>query len=429
MMIDKEEVKLLFDRLWPIHRSITGDGNRKTLEILSEIVPIEIHEVSSGKKLNGGWVVPKEWRVNHAYLIGPSGSKILDIKDNLLHLLNYSKEYSGKLSLEELDKHLFSRSDLPEAIPYVTSYYKERWGFCLPHNLRLSLPKGDYQVEIDTEMFDGSLTFGEFIIPGKTKKEIFFSSFFCHPMMANNELAGPIVQTLIAREIMKKGKPYYTYRFVWHPETIGSITYLNIRGKHLIKSVVAGFGFCCVGDGKKLTYKRSRRHDTLADRIAEFTMKDFSGEKEIRSFKPFDGDERQYCSPGFNLPYGCFMHTPPGEYPEYHSSLDNIDLIDFPAVINFISFILNCCENIEFNQTYCRIDPYVEPKLDKFNLWPTLGVGAAGGYEDLNYALLWFLNYADGRDLLDIAKLSGQPLGLLAKVAKICEQCGLVKCT
>ena len=158
-------------------------------------------------------------------------------------------------------------------------------------------------------------------------------------------------------------------------------------------------------------------------------MKDFTGKKEIRLFKPFDGDERQYCSPGFNLPYGCFMHTPPGEYPEYHSSLDDMKIIDFPAVLNFISFMLNCCENIEFNQTYCRKDPYVEPKLDKFNLWPTLGVGAAGGYKDLNYALLWFLNYADGRDLLDIATVSGQPLGLLAKVAKICEECGLVKRT
>jgi len=362
-------------------------------------------------------------------IFGPSGSKILDIKDNLLYLLNYSNKFSGTIPLEELDKHLFSRPDLPEAIPYVTSYYKDRWGFCLPHNLRLSLPKGDYKVEIDTEKFDGSLTFGEFVIPGKTKKEIFFSSFFCHPMMANNELAGPIIQAILAREIMKKGTPEYTYRFVWHPETIGSITYLNIRGKHLIKSVIAGYGFCCVGDGKKLTYKRSRRHNTLADRIAEFTMRDFAGKKEIRSFKPFDGDERQYCSPGFNLPYGCFMHTPPGEYPEYHSSLDDMRIIDFPAVLNFISFMLNCCENIEFNQTYLRKDPYVEPKLDKFNLWPTLGVGAAGGYEDLNYALLWFLNYADGRDLLDIATLSGQPLSLLAKVAKICEECRLVKRT
>ena len=420
-MVRKDEIKLLFDRLWPIHRSITGEGNRQTLKILSELVPLKIHEVPSGKKLSGGWVVPKEWRVNHAYLVGPDGTKILDIKDNLLHLLNYSTEYSGKVSFEELDKHLFSRPDLPDAIPYVTSYYKDRWGFCLSHNSRLSLPKGDYQVEIDTEMIDGSLSFGEFVIPGESKKEIFFSSFFCHPMMANNELAGPIVQALLAREIIKKGKPYYTYRFAWHPETIGSITYLNIRGKHLRDSVVAGYGFCCVGDGKKLTYKRSRKHSSLADRIAEVTLEEF------RPFKPFDGDERQYCSPGFNLPYGCFMHTPPGEYPEYHSSLDNIDLIDFSAVTNFITFMIDCCENIEVNKIYKRVDPLVEPKLDKFNLWPSLGVGAVGGYEALNYALLWFLNYADGRDLLDMAKVSGQPMKLLAEAARLCEKCGLVE--
>ena len=181
----------------------------------------------------------------------------------------------------------------------------------------------------------------------------------------------------------------------------------NIRGKHLIKSVIAGYGFCCVGDGKKITYKRSRRHNTLADRIAEFTMKDFTGKKEIRLFKPFDGDERQYCSPGFNLPYGCFMHTPPGEYPEYHSSLDDMKIIDFPAVLNFISFMFNCFENIEFNQTYEKI-------LMSNQNWINLTFGqrlvlVSGGYKDLNYALLWFLNYADGRDLLDIATVSGQP--------------------
>lgn len=306
-----QELESLFDRLWPILRSISGPGARQTHEVLGEIAPLKRIEVPSGTRVFD-WTIPKEWRVQEAFVLCPDGRRILDVRDNNLHLLNYSAPFRGIVSQQELDRHLFSRPNLPDAVPYVTSYYKERWGFCIADSERRNLPDGDYQVVIDADLVEGSLTLSECILPGESDEEIFFSSFTCHPSMANNELAGPLVQAVLCRELARRASRRYTYRFVWHPETIGSIAYLHLRGDTLKRRMAAGFGFCCVGDGRRLTFKESRCGTTLADKVAEFCLKRYASKQTfIKPFEPFDGDERQYCSPGFDLPYGCFMHTPP----------------------------------------------------------------------------------------------------------------------
>ncbi len=414
------EIQKYIYRLWPIMRSITGDGVRESLGIISEIVDMEIVEVPTGTRVLD-WVVPKEWVIRDAYIIRPDGKKILDIHDNNLHIVNYSIPFKGKISKTELENHLHSLPEMPEAIPYITSYYVPRWGFCISHNERLTLPDGEYEVYIDAEHIDGSLTYGEAVLPGKTDKEILLSTYVCHPSLGNNELSGPVVAAFLHRELASIEDRRYTYRFLFCPETIGSIAFLSKRGDYLRKKLHAGYVVTCVGDNGPFTYKRSRRGDTTADRAAEYVLKVSKDTKYvIKDFFPVPGsDERQYCSPGFNLPVGSLMRTMYGQYNEYHTSLDNLQYISISSMLDSIRMYLDILICIEYNGKYLNIFPEGEPQLIRRKIFPKLS--------DELKSFLWVLNYSDGNnDLLEISNKSGISLDSLYNTALKCLRAGIL---
>jgi aminopeptidase-like protein len=311
-------------RLWPINRSITGEGVRETLRIIKEEVPdLEITEVPSGTRVFD-WEIPKEWRVKQAYIITPSGKKICDFNSNNLHLVGYSCPINIRLNLSDLQEHLHSLPNQPNAIPYITSYYKERWGFCLTHEERQILEDGEYEVFIDSQHFDGSLTYGELFVKGDSSKEVFISTYICHPSMANNELSGPCVSTFLAKQIKILKHLRYSYRFVFIPETIGSITYLSRNIDHLKRNVFAGFNVSCVGDNRDYSYLPSRHGETISDRVAQHVLSHICPTYKRYTWCDRGSDERQYCSPGVDLPIASIMRTKYGEYDEYHTSLDDL---------------------------------------------------------------------------------------------------------
>lgn len=420
------ELETTFDRLWPLLRSITGAGLRESLDILGGIIPLDRMEIPSGTKVFD-WTIPKEWVVREAYVITPDGERILDVAENNLHLVGYSTPFRGVLTRAELDQHLHSAPERPDAIPYITSYYQPRWGFCVSQRARDALREGLYEVVVDTDLIDGALSIGEAVLPGQTDEEVLFSSYLCHPSMANNELSGPIVLAYLYRRIAAMPERRYTYRFVLAPETIGSIAYLHRRGVHrLHKYLRVGYVLTCLGASAPFTYKRSRQHESLADRAAVYAP--FGQTTHFHRDVPFHpdngSDERQYCSPGFDLPVGSIMRTPYGQYPEYHTSDDNKDLISFPALREAIDVCEEIVRTLELNQTYKRTDPFCEPMLSKRDLYPTLGGPVPNA--DVS-ALMWALNYSDGKhDLLWIAERSGHDLARLAQMADAAAKADLL---
>lgn len=420
----EDEIEQYFDRLWPILRSITGEGVRRTHDILSELVPFERIEVPTGTQVFD-WTVPREWVVREAYVVRPDGERILDVRENNLHLLNYSAPFRGRVSRRELDEHLYSLPDKPDAIPYVTSYYNERWGFCVRHAERERLPDGEYEVVADTELVDGSMTLSEAVLPGESDREVLISTYTCHPSLANNELSGPLVAAFLFRRLAALERRRYTYRFVFLPETIGSITYLSLRGEHLREKLVAGYVVTCIGDPGPFTYKFSKRSDTLADRAAEFVIRRHAPDgAQFLPFFPTGSDERQYCSPGFNLPVGSITRTIYARYPEYHTSLDNRDFISFRAMAESVDLYFEVCRVVDGNRRFRNLSPYGEPQLGKRGLYAP--VGHALG--DLNLAVLWVLTYSDGEhDLIDIAERSGLPFALIVEAAVRCQEQGLLE--
>lgn len=417
------EIELLLERLWPILRSITGDGVRETLSILSEIVPLHRIEVASATRVFD-WTVPPEWVVREAYVVAPTGERILDVRENNLHLLNYSVPFKGMLTRAQLDEHLHSLPELPCAIPYVTSYYEPRWGFCISQQQREGLPEGDYQVVIDTEHIQGSLSIGEAVLPGYGDGEVLLSTYTCHPSMANNELSGPLVAAYLYRRLSRWQSRRFTYRFVFAPETIGAITYLSLRGEHLRESLVAGYVVTCVGVGERFTLKRSRLGDSLADRAALHVLNELPEQPNVVRFFPSGSDERQYCSPGFNLPVASVMRSMYGCYPEYHTSLDDLDLISAAALRESIDVYERILSTIDANTCYLSRSPLCEPQLSPRGLYGTLGTRESTVFTD---ALLWLLNYADGEhDLLSVADMSGIPLTELVAAGRACHQARLV---
>ena len=411
-----EQLENYFDRLWPICRSILGPGFRDSLKILQELVPFETLHFSSGERVFD-WVVPREWVARDAYIIGPDGRKFCDFTKNNLHLVNYSIPFRGKVSLEELDQHLYSLPELPNAIPYVTSYYKERWGFCIEDSLRKALKPGAYEVFIDTELCDGELVVGETVLPGESRDEILFSSYLCHPSMANNELSGPLALCFLYQKIKALPRRKYTYRFVCSAETIGTIAYLSVRGDHLKEYLKAGYQITCVGDRGSFTLKTSRQENSLADRAARAVLQEL-GVFKHRKFDPADGsDERQYCSPGFNLPVASFMRTMYAEYPEYHTSLDNKDFICFRTLQESIEVLFKITMACEENGFYLNKSPMGEPQLGKYGLYPSLG--GAREIQAKVRALMWTLNYADGKhDIFEIAEKSECQLSLVQETIR-----------
>jgi aminopeptidase-like protein len=418
----KEKIENYFDRLWPITRSLTGNGNRETLKILSEIIDLKLTEVPCGTQCFD-WNVPPEWNIKDAWIKNNEGTKIIDFKENNLHILGYSEPFHGKLCFKDLKPHLYTLSEQPDLIPYLTSYYKKRWGFCLSHNQLLSLDKNDtFEVFIDSSLDEnGSMTIGEAIINGQTEKEVLFSTYICHPSLANNELSGPLVSAFVYNKLKDKKKLKYTYRFLFIPETIGSIYILSVKGDHLKKNLQAGFVVTCIGDDGKFTYKKSRLGNALPDKAVETVLIQTENKYNIVDFFPSGSDERQYCSPGFNLPVGSLMRTMYGKYPEYHTSADNKDLISFEAMEKSVLKYLEVIDVLEMNEKYINKMPFCEPQLGKRGLYPTLG--SQKGTEDFVNTMMWILNLSDGNnDLISISEKSKIPIKkLIPVIGKLIE--------
>jgi len=421
----KKFLEKYFDRLWPIPRSITGPGFLESLDILNELIPTIRHKFPTGQSVFD-WQIPKEWIPREAYFIGPDGKKRANFSDNNLHLLNYSTPFSGSVSLEKLRKHLYSLPDMPNAIPYLTSYYEKRWGFCLSHQELESLPSGEYKVHIDTELKDGSVEIAEAVLEGESDREILFSSYLCHPSLANNELSGPLVLAFLYKLVAAMPKRKYTYRFVIVPETIGAICFLKLRGNHLKSSLDAGYQITCVGDPGIFTYKLSRKEDSLSDRVAKTVLNDY-GEYRLRNFSPAIGsDERQYCSPGFDLPIGSLMRTMYTEYPEYHTSLDNKEFIDFTAMSESVDAYYDIVKLLEANSLWKNTVMYGEPQLGRRGFFRTLGSQIKS--PEIDIAMWWVLNLADGtNDLVAIAERSGISWKTLSLISEKLADSGLLK--
>jgi aminopeptidase-like protein len=408
-------------RLLPICRSITGPGVRETLGILKESIPIQVHEVPTGTPVFD-WTIPKEWMIRDAFIADETGRRIVDFKQNNLHVVGYSVPVNRQMPLAEFDEHLFSLPDQPDAIPYVTSYYNERWGFCLTHRQRMELKAGIYHAVIDSELKDGSLTYGECIIPGETEKEIFLSTYVCHPSMANNELSGPVVTSFITNWIQSQPR-HYTYRIVFIPETIGSITYLSRNLRVLKENVIAGFNISCVGDERGFSCVTSRYADTLADRTARHVLKYISPDSKTYSFLERGSDERQYCSPGADLPVVGLCRSKYGRYPEYHTSLDNLELVTPSGLAGGYEMVRRCLETLENNFCY-QVNCVGEPCLGKRGLYPTL---SAKGSARTVKSMMDFLAYADGKnDLIGIAEIIGVAAWDLFPIVEQLAAAGLI---
>lgn len=401
------EIHALARRLFPICRSITGDGVRKTLEILSELLPeLQIHEVPSGTKCFD-WTVPMEWNIRDAYIICPDGKKIASFQSNNLHVVGYSTPVEKELTLAELQNHLHSLPDQPTAIPYVTSYYRENWGFCLSHHERTALREGTYRVFIDSELKSGHLTYGELKLPGKSNREIFLSTYVCHPSMGNNELSGPVVTTHLARWLVSKRERHFSYRIVFIPETIGSIVYLSRNLVEMKEKIVAGFNITCVGDDRAFSYLPSRAEHSLADRAALHVLKHLAPDFKRYTFLERGSDERQYCSPGVDLPVASVMRSKYGEFPEYHTSLDDLNFISPEGLYGAYSALKKCVECLEQDHIY-RMTVLGEPQLGKRGLYPT--TSQKGSTASIT-AMMNLIAYCDGKmSLLDIAEKINVPM-------------------
>lgn len=413
----------LMQELFPICRSITGNGLRQTFEIIKKIIPITIYEVPSGTKVFD-WTIPREWNVREAFVEDMSGKRVIDFAENNLHLLGYSVPVDAVFSLETLQNHLYSLPDQPTAIPYITSYYSERWGFCLEHARRQALTAGEYRVRIDSDLSEGSLTYADLVIPGETEEEIFFSTYVCHPSMANDELSGPVVATFLAQKIMALPRRKYTYRFVFAPETIGALTYLSRHLGHLRAHTKAGFNLSCIGDDRAWSYVASPRADSYADKIMANALRFVEGPVHAYSFLERASDERQYCAPGVDLPLVTVCRSRFGMYPEYHTSLDNFDLVSEKALNESLSLLLDCCRAIEEN---CRPRACVigEPQLGKRGLYATL---SQVGSSNPSAILVDILAYADGtRDVFDLSTLLNLPTATIVQHLNILRREKLVE--
>lgn len=417
-------IMLLIKRLYPICRSITGDGIRKTLEIIKEYIPIGLNEVKSGTKVFD-WIIPDEWNIKEAYIKDSSGNKIIDIKNSNLHVLNYSIPINLKMKLNELKKHLYTLPKQPSAIPYITSYYKKNWGFCLSFRQYKSLKEDIYHVVINSTLKKGYLKYGELYVKGKIEDEILFSTYICHPSLCNDNLSGMVLTTYLAKYISKQ-KNYYSYRFLFIPETIGSIAWLS-RSEKNISNIKYGLIVTCVGDSGNSTYKKTRDGNNILDQAAEKMLIDSKEPYKIIPFDPSDGsDERQFSSPGFNLPVGSLMRTPYGQYREYHTSEDNLSFIKPKYLLNSLDKHLEILYILENNRYYLNCNPHGEPMLGKRGLYRSHGNNLR--LQGLNKAFMWVLNYSDGNhSLLDIATKSNIDFQIIKEASDALYKAKLIK--
>ncbi|RZD47134.1 MAG: peptidase M28 [Thaumarchaeota archaeon] len=436
--------------LFPICRSITGDGVRKTLEIIKNYIPIETHEISSGTKVFD-WVIPKEWNIKDAYVKNSKGEKIIDFKKSNLHILNYSIPVKKKVSLNELKKHIFTLPEYPKWIPYRTSYYEENWGFCISHEQFEKLTEDEYEIVISSTLKEGHLTFGELFLKGESEKEILFSCYICHPSMCNDNLSGVSLLTFLAKFISKK-KLKYSYRFLFIPETIGAITWLSLNEKK-VNNIQGGLVATCLADQGHVTYKKTRMGNSVIDKIVEKILKE-SGEKyEIIDFFPSGSDERQFSSPGFNLPIGSVTRTLYGKFPEYHTSADNLDLVHPKYFQNtfekYIKIFMELEDTFEKNEIkkdgeknissnkkriqkneneliFQNLYPKCEPNLGKRGLYDM--IGAKKDELGVKMSIFWVLNLSDGKNSLsDISKQSKIKSDDIKLAAEHLVKAGLIK--
>jgi aminopeptidase-like protein len=401
--------------LYPICRSITGNGVRETLRRVGEHIPLKIHEIPTGTPVFD-WTVPKEWNIRDAYVRNPEGIKVIDFQKSNLHVLNYSTPVRTRMPLAELREHLYTLPDQPDWIPYKTSYYQERWGFCLTQNQLDGLREGTYEAVIDASLDEGHLTYGECHLPGATSDEVLISCHICHPSLCNDNLSGIALSTFLAKRL--QGRPLrYSYRFIFIPGTIGAITWLALNEKtvHRIKH---GLVVANVGDSGKMHYKKSRRGDAEIDRAATHALKHSGSPYEIIDFSPYGYDERQFCSPGFDLPMGSLTRTPWGRYPEYHTSADDLTLVQAKYLADSLDTYLSILNILENNRRYINQNPKCEPQLGKRGLYRQMGGNVESKQTEL--ALLWVLNLSDGScSLLEIAERANVSFERIAEAAAL----------
>lgn len=396
-------------KLYPICRSITGEGLRETLRIVQGRIPLRIHEVPTGAKVFD-WTIPKEWNVRDAWVKNARGERVVDFRQSSLHVLNYSQPVRGRLPLSELKNHFFTLPGKPDWIPYRTSYYKESWGFCLSENHLSRLDEGEYEFCIDSSLTDGSLSYGECFLPGRRTDEVLLSCHACHPALCNDNLSGIALVTSLA-EILAATEHEFSYRILFLPGTIGSIAWLA-RNEEAASRIRHGIVAACVGDAGGFHYKRSRRGNAVIDRAVSHVLRHAGKSFEIRDFSPYGYDERQYCSPGFNLPVGCLSRTPHGRFPEYHTSADNLEFVRPEALAESLAAYLAVIRILEQDRRYVSLNPKCEPQLGKRGLYRTLGGLPDAGRMEL--AMLWVLNLSDGKhSLLDIAERSELSFSLI----------------
>jgi aminopeptidase-like protein len=432
----ERELSALFDELFPIFRSLTGAGFERSLAIFARYLPLSIERVASGSQVFD-WIVPPEWRIHAARLTGPDGAVIADIARSNLAVVNYSEPVDRRLSLDELRPHLHSVPTLAEAIPYVTSYYTRQWGFCLPHRDLERLPEGEYHARIESEFVPGAVTLGHCTLPGETDAEILLTSYLCHPSLANNELSGPLALLLLYDHIARWPRRRFTYRFQLNPETIGSLCFLHLHGEHLRQHLAGGLVLTCLGGPcERLTYQVSRRGGTLLDCTVADIRSHNPRALDERPFDPTDGsDERQYCSPGFNLPMGQMARTVYGRYPEYHTSLDDKAFMDLPKVIESARQIEALLARAEISGTFRNLQPYGEPQLGRRGLFPSLnsptarGQGREGQPDPRLFVkrMMAILNFSGGdHTMIDIAHRLGTTVLDLAPAIETLERAGLL---
>jgi aminopeptidase-like protein len=414
----------LMSRLFPICRSLTGQGVRETFDVLGEVIPITRMDIPSGTRVFD-WIVPDEWNIRDAYIAGQDGTRVVDFRRSSLHVVSYSEPVRVTLPLEELRERLHTLPEQPDVIPYRTSYYNRTWGFCLSHRQLLELESGEYEVVIDSTLGPGHLSYAELRLDGEEEDagEVLISTYVCHPSLANDNLSGIAVAAMLAKELSSR-RLRHTYRFVFAPGTIGPLAWLH-QNRGGLRRVRHGLTLSCIGDGGKLTYKRSRREDAEVDRAMEIVLRDSGAPHRVLAWDPWGGDERQFCSPGFDLPVGTLMRTPHGEFNGYHTSADSLDRIRPESLGEAVDTALELVEMLETNDRFTNLSPYGEPQLGRRGLYRSAG-GAVSSPDD-EQALLWVLNLSDGgASLLDIASRSGLRYAVVRRAAERLAEAGLL---
>lgn len=416
-----EELYALVKRLYPICRSITGRGLRQTLDIISELIPLDRIEVASGTPVLD-WTVPMEWNIRDAYIEDSAGKRVVDFAASNLHVVSYSTPVRRRMTLAELRPHLHALPEQPELIPYRTSYYSETWGFCLSQRVLDALVEGEYEVCIDSSLEPGALSYGEFVVPGQSEDEVLISTHVCHPSLCDDNLSGVVISAHLAREVARR-KPRYTHRFLYAPGTIGAITWLA-QNRATAGRIKHGLTLTCLGDSQPFTYKRTVRGDSDIDRAAARVLAHRADQSQVIDFFPYGYDERQYNSPGFRLPVGSLMRGRHGQFPQYHTSADNLDFVSGERMLESYGVLADVLRLLDENRTYRNLEPFGEPQLGKRGLYRALG---GNTIPDLQLAMLWVLNLSDGEhSLLDIVERSKLEPNALLVAARLLREHSLI---